>query len=123
MQNNIFPYGHYGVGPIGSGKGCDQRIAWGTNDFRGLLTACVVNWKVDHNAVFNWQSGSWPSGNSFFKNPGQIKFTDYRAGDSGFNPSNFALLPSSPLHNAGSDGRDVGADISTLVGRISGVRQ
>jgi hypothetical protein len=89
----------------------------------GLLKACVTNWKVAQNAVFNWQSGSWPSDNRFYKNPGQIKFVDYHGGNSGFNPGNYALQPSSPLHNAGSDGKDVGADIGTLLSKIAGVRR
>jgi hypothetical protein len=123
IQNNIFPYGNYGVGPMGNGHGCDQHIAWGSNDLRGILSGCVVDWKVDHNAVFNWASGSWPGGNMFYKSPGQIKFANYGSGDSRFNLGNYALDPSSPLHKAGSDGRDLGADIPTLLNKISGVRQ
>jgi hypothetical protein len=123
IQDNIFPYGNYGVGPIGNSHGCDARFGWGTNDFRGILSACVSDWKVDHNAVFNWGGGTWPSGNTFYKKPSNIEFVDYRSGDSGFNPANYALTPSSPLHNAASDGRDVGADIPTLLTKISGVRE
>jgi hypothetical protein len=123
IQDNIWAYGNYGVGPIGNGHGCDASFGWGANNFRGLLTACVSQWKADHNAVFNWQGGSWPSGNNSYKNPGQIKFVDYRDGNSDFNPGNYALSPTSPLHNAGSDGRDVGADITILLQKISGVRQ
>lgn len=123
IQNNIFPYGHYGVGPIGNPRGCDARISWGSNDFRALLTRCVTEWKVDHNAVFDWQGGSWPDGNKFYKNPAQVKFTNYNSGDSRFNPSNYALTSASPLHNAASDGRDVGANIQELVSKIAGVRQ
>ena len=122
LQNNIWAYGDYGVGPIGD-RGCDASFPWGTNNFQGLLSSCVSNWKADHNAVFNWQGGSWPSGNSFYKNPNQLKFVDYRGGNSDFNPGNYALSPSSPMHNAGSDGRDIGADIVTLLAKISGVRQ
>jgi hypothetical protein len=123
MQNNIWPYGNYGVGPVGNARGCDSRSGWGPNDLRGILSACVTNWKFDHNAVFNWQGGSWPAGNSFFKNPEKVQFVDYRDGNSDFNPGNYALQPSSPLHNAGTDGKDLGADIGTLVTRIAGVRQ
>lgn len=123
IENNIFPYGNYGVGPIGNRNGCDQRVAWGSNDFRGLLEDCVKTWKVDHNAVFNWRGGSWPPGNKFYKNPGQIGFVDYHSGDSRFTPANYALSQSSPMHNSGSDGRDIGADIATLSEKISGVRQ
>ena len=123
IQDNIWPYGNYGVGPIGNGHGCDTRFGFGSNDFTGILSACVSDWKLDHNAVFNWGGGHWPNGNTFFKNAGQVKFADYRDGNSDFNPGNYALTSSSPLHNAGSDGRDVGADIPTLLSKISGVRQ
>jgi len=123
IQNNIFAFGQNGVGPIGNGNGCDQRVGWGSNDFRTLLSACVTNWKVDHNVVFNWQGGNWPGGNKFFKNPSELKLVDFGSGDSGFKPANYAVTPGSPLHSAGSDGRDVGADIVTLESKIDGVRQ
>jgi Bacterial Ig-like domain (group 2) len=35
---------------------------------------------------------------------------------------NYQLLSSSPWHNAGSDGKDIGADIVTLNGKIAGAR-
>lgn len=123
IQDNIFPFGNYGVGPMGNPRGCDQGIPWGSNDFRRLLSACVITWKVDHNAVFNWQGGSWPPGNKSYKNPGQIKFSNYQTGDSGFSPGHYTLAPESPLHHAASDGRDVGADIQQLVSKIAGVRE
>ncbi len=123
IQDNVWPFGNYGVGPIGNGRGCDTPFGWGSNNLREILAACVSNWKFDHNAVFNWQGGSWPSGNVFYKNPGQVKFNDYHDGNSAFNPGNYALSSASPLHNAGSDGKDIGADISTLTAKISGVRQ
>ena len=123
IQNNIWPYGNYGVGPIANGHGCDAQYGWGTNNFQGLLSSCVSNWKADHNAVFNWKGGSWPAHNSFYKDANQVKFVDFRGGNSDFNPGNYALSRSSPLHNAGSDGRDVGADIATLLSKIAGVRE
>ena len=123
IQDNIFPYGNYGVGPMGNEHGCDAGFAWGTDDFRGILTSCVSDFKADHNAVFNWGGGRWPDGNNFYKNPDKVAFVDYRNGDSGFNPGNYALSSSSPLHNAASDGRDIGADINTLLSKISGVRE
>ena len=128
LQNNIWPYGNYGVGPIGSGHGCDTRFSWGTNNLFGILTSCVSNWKADHNAVFNWKSGSWPTngsgkGNFFYENANGVKFKDYSGGNSDFNPGNYALMPSSPLHNAATDGRDLGADTGTLLQKISDVRE
>lgn len=132
MQNNLWTYGNYGVGPIGNPGGCDTPYSWGTNNFNAILNACVASWTVDHNAVFNWNGGAtglnWPtngsgSGNFFFTGSSGVGFTNYATGNSNFNPANYALTTASPLHNAASDGTDVGADISTLQSMISGVRQ
>jgi hypothetical protein len=127
VQDNIWPHGNYGVEAFDSGRNCDTP-AGNSNRLHVILQNCVTTWTWDHNAVFNWGGGNWPTngsgrGNFFFKNPNQIKFIDYRDGDSDFKPGNYELSSSSPLHNAGSDRRDVGADIATLVAKISGVRQ
>ncbi|HWH57843.1 MAG TPA: putative Ig domain-containing protein [Terriglobales bacterium] len=132
LQNNLWVYGMYGVGPIGNSGGCDTPYGWGSDNFNGILNACVSTWAVDHNAVFNWNGGTagvnWPSngtgsGNSFFTGTSGVGFTNYGTGNSGFNPGNYALATSSTLHNAGTDGKDIGADISTLLKVIAGVRQ
>jgi hypothetical protein len=129
MQNNIWAFGNYGFGDMGSV--CDGAYAF-TNNAYGILTACVSNYTVDHNAVFNWNGGTlgskWPtngsgSGNFFFTGTSGAGFTNYGTGDSGFNPANYTLTTSSPLHSAASDGKDIGADITTLMTVISGVRQ
>ena len=132
MQNNIWTFGLYGIGPIGNAGGCDTPYGWGSNNLNGILNACVSNWTVDHNAVFNWNGGApgqnWPTngsgqGNFFFTGNSAVGFTAYGNGNSGFNPGNYALTTSSPLHNAASDGKDIGADVATLLTVISGVRQ
>lgn len=127
IQDNIWPFGEYGVEAVG-GRGTCDAPAGNANNFHDILRSCVSNWTVDHNAVFDWKAGRWPTdgsgrGNFFFKDANQVKFVDYRNGDSGFNPGNYALQPSSHLHNAGSDGKDLGADIPTLVLKITAVRQ
>ena len=131
MQNNIWAFGNYGWGDIGSSGGCDAPYAF-TNSAYAILNACVSNYTVDHNAVFNWNGGAlgskWPgngsgSGNFFFTGTSGIGFTNYGTGNSGFNPTNYVLGTASPLHNAASDGQDVGADIATLLTVISGVRR
>jgi len=132
MQNNLWTYGNYGVGPIGNAGGCDTPYGWGSDNFNAILNACVSSWTVDHNAVFNWNGGTtglnWPtngtgSGNSFLTGSSSVGFASYGTGNSNFNPGNYALTTSSPLHNAASDGKDIGADISTLANMIAGVRQ
>lgn len=131
MQNNIWHFGTYGFMDVGFTGGCDTPFSI-TNSAYAILNACVTNWTVDHNAVFNWNSttlgSKWPtngsgSGNFFFTGSSGVGFTNYGTGNSNFNPSNYALTTSSPLHNAGSDGKDIGADIPTLLSVIAGVRQ
>jgi hypothetical protein len=82
--------------------------------------------------VFNWNGGTlgskWPSngsgsGNFFFTGNSGVGFTNYGTGNSNFNPGNYAVTTSSQLHNAASDGTDIGADVTTLMKVISGVRQ
>jgi len=108
--------------------------------YYAILNACINGttntWTADHNGNFNWSTANlgstlgagWPTngngaGNSFFIGNTGVGFANYGTGDSGFNPANYQLNPSSPLHNAGSDGKDLGADIVTLQGKIAGVRQ
>jgi len=131
MQNNIWPFGTYGFMDIGNAGSCDAPYGV-SNSAYAILTACVTNWTVDHNAVFNWNGGTlgakWPtngsgSGNFFFTGSSGVGFTNYGTGNSNFNPSNYALTTSSTLHNAASDGTDIGADVNTLLSVISGVRQ
>ena len=131
MQNNIWPYGAYGFVDIGNSGGCDTPYSVTDNAY-GILNACVSNYTVDHNAVFNWNGGTlgskWPTngagqGNFFFTGTSGPGFTNYNNGDSRFNPANYVITPSSPLHNSASDGKDLGADIPTLLSAIAGVRQ
>lgn len=131
FQNNIWAYATYGFGIIGNPNGCDTPFGFTNNAF-GILNACVTTYTWDHDAVFNWNGGTlgskWPTngsgqGNFFYGNALGPGFTNYGTGDSSFNPSNYQLTSSSPLHNAGSDGKDIGADIVTLQQKIAGVRQ
>ena len=131
MQDNIWHFGTYGFIDIGLAGGCDTPYG-ASNCAYAILNACVSNYSVDHNVVFNWNGGTlgskWPtngsgSGNFFFAGNSGVGFTNYGTGDSGFHPANYALTTGSPLHNAGSDGRDIGADIATLLTLIAGVRQ
>lgn len=132
FQNNIVALGNYGV--LAAVGGCDSGF------FYNILNSCINGttntWTADHNGAFNWSTANlgstlgngWPTngkglGNSFFIGNSGVGFASYGTGDSGFNPSNYALNSTSPLHNAGSDGKDLGADITTLLTKIAGVRQ
>jgi len=128
IQNNLWPYGNYGWVGVGSG-GCDQQAS---GRFYNALNQCATTWTADHNALFNWSGGTlgrnWPTdgngtGNWFYTGTSGPQFANYGSGDSGFNPANYELLSTSPLHNAATDGKDVGTDIPTLLTKIAGVRQ
>jgi hypothetical protein len=130
MQNNLWPYGNFGFVSVGSAGGCDTMAG---GSFYRALNNCVTGYTVDHDAEFNWNGGTplgrnWPTdgsglGNFFYAGTAGPGFTSYGTGNSNFNPANYQLLTSSPLHNAGSDGKDLGADIVTLQQKIAGVRQ
>ena len=129
ILDNIFVYGTYGVGSNPSLAGCST-----TNSFFQILNSCLGStWTVNNNAVFNWPTNvalgnTWPTdgkgaGNFFVNGSAGVGFVNYGTGDSGFNPGNYQLTAASRFHNAATDGKDLGADIPTLLQAIAGVRQ
>jgi IPT/TIG domain len=140
FQDNLFAEGTYGVqAASNAGQGCDYGGTGGpqfdsTNTFLGILNYCVNGttntWTADHNVV--WGSNAitnWPTGNTKVAAIGNVGFTTVPSNnslgypDSAFNLTDWALSSSSSFHNAASDGKDVGADIPTLLTKIAGVRQ
>ena len=59
----------------------------------------------------------WPANNMFPANPAAVQFVNYNNGNGG----DYHLLSSSPYKNAGSDGKDLGADIDTILADTDGV--
>ena len=75
-----------------------------------MFNSCWFPYSFDFNAVIGPDRDKptqWPNGNFFPANVAAVQFTNYAGG-------NYQLLPTSPYHNAGSDGKDLGADIVTL---------
>jgi len=60
---------------------------------------------------------SWPSGNYFPSSASAVQITNFSNGKGG----DYALLSSSPYKNAGTDGKDLGADMSAIQSAIAGV--
>lgn len=115
-----------------TGGGCDKTGM----TMQQFLTACIngttPTWTVTNNAFFFPGSISfvgWPAGNLTTASISTVGFTTVPPNnsrgfpDSGFNPSIYELLSTSPFHNAASDGKDIGADIPTLLSYINGVRK
>lgn len=87
------------------------------------LNACFPGgYTFNFNAVIavnqsNFPPSKWPAGNFFPSTVAAVQFANFNGGNGG----DYTLLSSSPYHNAGSDGKDLGADIATLNQKIAGV--
>lgn len=82
------------------------------------FNGCFSSWNFSHNAIIatTYGTSQWPAGNSFPATGGAVQFTSFNNGNGG----NYQLLSSSPYANAGSDGKDLGADISAIQSAIAG---
>jgi hypothetical protein len=76
--------------------------------------ACFNPWYFTNNAIValpkNTPINDWPTGNFFPANMTAVGFTKYNNGIGG----NYQLLPTSPYKNAGTDGLDLGANITMI---------
>ena len=81
------------------------------------LAACFSPYAMSHNALIGG-SGTWPAGNYLPATPAAVRFVNYNNANGG----NYTLLSTSPYHNAGTDGKDLGADISAVSSHTSGVQ-
>lgn len=96
FQNNLTTYGTYGVIGTGTGAGIPT------------LNAYFTNWSFMKNVLVGGGTASaYPAGNFFPPDLNSVGFVDYPSG-------NYRLSASSPYKNAGTDGRDIGADIEAL---------
>jgi hypothetical protein len=99
-ENNIAPHNAYGV--MGSGH------ASGTPSLSYFLPGFVFQKNVIANIVASRVSQSnYPAGTLFPSDWAAVRFVNFAAG-------NYALAPTSPYRNAGTDGKDIGADIAGL---------
>jgi hypothetical protein len=71
-----------------------------------------------HDNVLIGGNGPWPIGNYLPASAAAVKFVNYNNANGG----NYKLLSTSPYHNAGTDGKDLGADIAAVNAHISGVQ-
>jgi hypothetical protein len=81
------------------------------------VAACFSPYAMTHNALIGG-SGTWPAGNYLPATPAAVQFVNYNNANGG----NYTLLSTSPYHNKGTDGKDLGADISAVSSHTSGVQ-
>ncbi len=116
FTNNIGNAGTYPVWSTGGTNNCafhDVPIT--------TMNACFTTYTFAGNAVIatppNYPSSSWPTGNFFPANAAAVQFVNYNNGNGG----DYHLGASSPYKNAGTDGKDLGADIDMIQQLTAGV--
>jgi len=117
FTNNLVSTGRYPVWNTGGGE---TSCAYSGTPAEKINNCFVPN-SFSNNALIAtpdaFPPSSWPSGNFFPDNPNDVRFAQYDGGLEG----DYALQPNSPYKNAGTDGKDLGADIAALENALSGV--
>ena len=114
FTNNIVLAGRYPVWSTGGKTNCAYADVPITT-----FNACFANYVFSKNAVVESPSAFppsvWPSGNFFPSDMVTVGFMNYNNGNGG----DYHLLASSPYKNAGTDGKDLGADIDAIQAAIA----
>jgi hypothetical protein len=117
VTNSIFTAGTRTIGSTGGGpqRNCAaQAPSRGAED---VLHSCFSSYAFHHNVIIGG-GGGWPKDNKTPGNIADVGFTDYKNGNGG----DYLLSPTSKLKHAGSDEKDVGADIEAIRKATKGVQ-
>ena len=116
FTNNIILAGRFPVWNTGGSTSCAVH-----NVPIQSISTCFTTYAFAYNAIVGSPSSfppsSWPSGNFFPSTTSAVGFVNYNNGNGG----DYHLLSSSPYKNAGSDGKDLGADINAIQSATAGV--
>jgi hypothetical protein len=84
-----------------------------------VWNGCFSESKFSSNAILAAPDSpsDWPAGN-FYYSTSSIGFVNYNSGDGG----DYRLLASSPAIGAGSDGKNLGADVDAVLAAVSDVK-
>jgi hypothetical protein len=110
-----------GPAPIWTTGGGPTNCAYGSAP-RIVLPKCFQPYMFAGNAIIdtpsNVPASQYPTGNFFPDSPAAIHFVNFANGNSG----DYHLQKSSPYKNAGTDGKDLGADIDAINAATVGVQ-
>ncbi len=84
---------------------------------KDLLHDCFSSYTFHHNVIIG-PPDDWPKDNKTLKSIADAGFVDFKDGNQG----NYRVSPNSKLKNAGSDQKDIGADIDAIEQATMGVR-
>jgi len=117
FNNNLVTVGIYPVWSIGGGTANCAYYDVPLTTF----TACFSPYSFLNNALIaspsSYPPSKWPAGNAFPSSTSTVQFLNYKNGNGG----DYHLLSSSPYKNAGTDGKDLGADVDTVLSETVGV--
>lgn len=123
FTNNLVGAGDTDIFPTGGGpKNCAfQPQRQGP---AGVLKSCFASFNVTHNALVG-SGGGWPAGNFTPKNESAVSMRDFRQGKGGdyrlCREEGSSCKKKSPFAGAGSDGKDLGADVDAVRAATEGV--
>jgi len=110
-----------GVAPIWSTGGGPVNCAYSDVPLT-TMNACFSPYSFVRNAIIGspgkYPPSKWPKGNFFPADPTVVRFVSFNNSY----PRDYRLLASSPYEQAGTDGKDLGADIDALEAATAGVR-
>jgi hypothetical protein len=116
LQNSIVTTGPYPIWSTGGTSNCaisDKPLT--------VLANCFNPYTFTHNALVGspavFSPTIWPAGNYFPATTSTVQFVSYNGGTGG----NYQLLSTSPYKSAGTDGKDLGADLTALRTAIASV--
>jgi hypothetical protein len=116
FTNNLLLSGRYPIWNDGGDNPCANSVYPKQN-----LDNCFASYAFTTNGIISdpeqYPPSKWPANNMFPANPDAVQFVNYDGGNGG----DYHLLSSSPYKNAGSDGKDLGADIDTILADTDGV--
>ncbi len=117
FRNNIVPYNTYGIHSAeGGGK---YALDWHTSSYTFEKNVLILNRydPQDYYTTPEYYTTWYPPETFFPTSISSVGFTSYNEGIGG----DYTLLSSSPYKNAGTDGKDVGADIAAVRAATDGV--
>lgn len=107
--------------PVWSATGSASDCSISNRPLSALKTCFPSGYTYSRNAMIavnlsNYPTSVWPAGNYFPASASTVQFTSFNGAHGG----DYTLLSTSPYKNAGSDGKDLGADIAAIQSATAG---
>ncbi len=116
FTNSIVSAGHYPVWSTGTGG---TRNCAAHNSPLITFNACFTDYIFSHNALLaspgSYPPSTWPASNFFPASESVVDFVNYSIG-------NYSLQSTSPYKGAGTDGKDLGANVPGVNAAVANVR-